>query len=73
MRISVKVKTGKSQTKVIKLDFAKYEVWVKVPPVKGQANKELINTLANYFNVRPYNLRIVKGLINSVKVVELSE
>ena len=57
----------------IKKDFAEYEVWVKSPPLKGLANKELINTLSNYFNVKPYNLRIVKGLTSSIKIVELTK
>lgn len=73
MDIDVKVKTGKSVNKVIKNKFADYEVWVKAPPVKGAANKELIEILANYFNVKKYNLRIVRGLTSSQKVVELKK
>ncbi|OGM60021.1 hypothetical protein A2955_01470 [Candidatus Woesebacteria bacterium RIFCSPLOWO2_01_FULL_37_19] len=73
MRMEVHVKVGKGESKVIKKDFAKYEVWVKSQPVKGQANKELLNTLANYFNVKPYNLRIVKGLTSPIKIVELKK
>lgn len=71
--MDVHVKSGKNENKVIKLDFANYEVWVKSPPVKGQANKELIRVLANYFMVKPYNLRIVKGLTSPLKIVELTK
>ena len=71
MRMNVTVKAGKSESKVIKKDFAEYEVWVKSPPVKGAANKEMIATLANYFNVKNYNLRIIKGLTMPLKIVEL--
>ena len=73
MRMDVHVKSGKKENKVIKKNFGEYEVWVKSPPVKGQANKELIQVLANYFSVKPYNLRIVKGLTSSIKVVELTK
>ena len=73
MKINIKVKTNRNESRVIKKDFAEYEVWVKSPPVKGLANKELINTLSNYFNVKPYNLRIVKGLTSSIKIVELTK
>ena len=73
MRIDVNVKTGKNESKVIKKDFAVYEVWVRARPVKGAANKEIIKVLANYFNVKPYNLRIVKGLTSPVKVIELKK
>ena len=72
MRINVHIKTGKSESKVIKKDFAEYEVWVKSQPMKGAANRELLETLANYFSVKPYNLRIVKGLTSPLKILELS-
>jgi len=73
MRIDVRVKTGKSESKVIKKDFAEYEVWLKSHPVKGAANKELISVLANYFNVKKHDLMIVNGLISPQKIIELRE
>lgn len=71
MRFDVRVKTGKKESKVIKRDFADYEVWVKAKPVKGAANRELIKVMADYFNTKPYNLRIVKGLTSPSKIIEL--
>jgi uncharacterized protein YggU (UPF0235/DUF167 family) len=73
MRINVLVKTSKSEVKVIRKEFGEYEVWLKSRPVKGQANKDLISTLADYFNVKPYNLRIVKGFTSPKKVIELAK
>ncbi len=73
MRINIKVKVGKKEIRVIKHDFGEYEVWVKSFPTKGRANKELISVLADYFSVKPYNLRIVKGLTSSNKIVELTK
>jgi uncharacterized protein (TIGR00251 family) len=72
MKISVKVKTGKKKSKVIKNDFADYEVWVKSRPVKGAANKELIKVLADYFNTKKSNLRIKSGLTSPTKIIELA-
>ncbi len=69
--MDIKVKAGKNENKVIKRDFCNYEVWVKSPPTKGLANKELIKVLANYFNIKPHNLRLVKGLTSPQKIVEL--
>ena len=71
--MDVLVKIGKKESKVIKNGFGDYEVWIKARPVKGAANKELIKVLANYFNVKPYNLRIVKGLNSPKKIVELTK
>jgi len=73
MRINVSVKAGKQESRVIKKDFGEYEVWVKARPVKGAANKEIIEVLANYFSVKPYNLRIAKGLTSPLKVIELTK
>ena len=73
MGINIHVKTNKDESKVIKKKFAEYEVWVKSPPVRGLANKEAIETLANYFSVKTYNLRIVKGLTSPNKIIELNK
>ena len=67
------MKTGKNETKVIKKDFAVYEVWVKSQPIKGAANREVLEVLANYFNTKEYNLRLVNGLTTPLKVIELSK
>lgn len=73
MDISVLVKTGKKESKVIKNDFGNYVVWVKSPPVKGLANKELIEVLANYFNTKANNLRIIKGFKIPHKTLRLTK
>ena len=73
MRMDVHIKSSKNESKVIKKRFGEYDVWVKSPPVKGQANKEVIQVLADYFNVKPYNLRIVKGLTSPIKILELTK
>ena len=73
MRIEVSVKSGKNESKVIKNDFGKYEVWVRSRPTKGAANREVITVLASYFNTKKNCLRIVKGLTSPIKLIELSK
>jgi len=73
MRMNINVKTGKSESRVVKKEFGEYEVWVKSPPVKAAANKESIGVLADYFNVKPHNLRIVKGLKSHLKIIDLTK
>jgi uncharacterized protein YggU (UPF0235/DUF167 family) len=73
MKINVLVKTGKKENKVIKNDFADYEVWVKSQPVKGAVNKELINVFSDYFNIKKCKLWILRGLTSKKKVIELKE
>ena len=73
MKIRVKVKTGRNEAKVIKKDFAEYEVWLRSTPVKGAANRELVITLANYFSLKKYRIRLVSGLTSPMKIIELVE
>ena len=73
MRMDVRVKTGKKESKVIKKGFAEYEVWLKARPVKGAANNELISVLADYFNVQKYNIRIARGFTSPLKIIELKK
>ena len=71
MDLEIHIKTRKSEAKVIKKAFGEYEVWVKSAPIKGAANNELIIILASYFNTKPYNLRIIKGLTSPIKIIKL--
>jgi uncharacterized protein (TIGR00251 family) len=71
MKISVKVKTGKNESKVRKIGENEYEVLMKSRPVKGAANKELIGLLSNHFDVKKHNIRIASGLTSSRKVIEV--
>jgi len=73
MKINVKVKVGKNESKVVKKNSGEYEVWVKARPVKGSANKEFIKTLSKYFNLKPSNLRIVKGFTSPFKIIEVTK
>lgn len=73
MKIEVKVKPGKKETKVIKHDFAKYEVWVKSRPIKGAANKETHSLLCTYFGIKNYHIRLVSGLTSQIKIFEIKE
>jgi uncharacterized protein len=73
MDLEIYIKTQKNEARVIKTKFGEYEVWVKSPPVKGRANKELLEVLALYFNAKPYNFRIKKGLTSPRKIVEFAK
>ncbi len=50
-----------------------FKVWVKGKPVEGQANHSLIKLLAKHFKVTQNSVRIVSGLKNRNKVVEINE
>ncbi len=71
MRIMVKAKPNAKEEKVEKISDTEFIVSVKEPPVKGLANKAIIRTLADYFNVVQVRVRIVSGYTSRQKVVEI--
>ena len=50
-------------------DLKKYVVYVKNPPIKGKANKEIISLLKKYFKTKTVILK--QGFTSSTKVFEI--
>jgi uncharacterized protein YggU (UPF0235/DUF167 family) len=40
-------------------------------PVRGRANRELINIISNHFSIKPSNIKIIHGLHSKTKVIEI--
>lgn len=72
MKIVVTAKTGKKETRVVKIDSSHYAVHVIARPVGGKANKEIIESLADYFNIAPSRVFLMRGHRNKEKVVEVT-
>lgn len=72
MRISVKVKAKSKKEYVEKIDDTHYKVAVKELPVKGQANKAIIEVLSNYFKIKKADINILKGEKSKQKIVEIT-
>lgn len=47
------------------------KVYVRAPPVKGKANKEAIEALAEFFKVKKSSIRLVAGEKSREKTVEV--
>ena len=71
MKIFVKVKTGKREEMVEKVDENHFVVWVKERPVKGRANKEVVKVLADYFGLSKSRVKIIFGLTSLNKIVKV--
>ena len=71
MKIFVKVKAGAKREMVKKIDKVHFEVWVKEPPKRGRANKELLKVMAKYFGVLKSQIKIVSGQKSREKVLEI--
>jgi len=73
MRIMVKVKPGASKNEVKKIDEDLYEVRTTAIPEKGEANKKVIELLADFFDVPKSKIKIVRGQTSREKEVEVGE
>jgi uncharacterized protein (TIGR00251 family) len=47
------------------------EAWIRSPPERGRANRELVKKLAEHFGVPEASVRIVSGLASKKKIVEI--
>ena len=71
-RLKVKVVPKAKKQEVVK-EGEVLKVKVKSPPEKGKANQELIEILADYFNVSVQSVKFVSGQTSRLKIVEISE
>jgi len=70
MRITVRVKPS-SKKQGVKVEDDVYTVTLNSPPLEGKANRELIEVLADYFNVPESRIDIVSGHKGRVKIVDI--
>jgi uncharacterized protein YggU (UPF0235/DUF167 family) len=47
------------------------ELSVSSAPIKEKANKEIIQKISNYFNIRSNNVIIVRGVHSKTKLVDI--
>jgi len=71
MRVYVKVSPRSSKNEVTKISEGEYKVRLTAPPVDGQANKMLIDILAEHFGVSRSLITIIGGKSARVKIVEI--
>jgi uncharacterized protein (TIGR00251 family) len=72
VQLSVHVKPRASRSRVIGLRGEALDVAIAAPPVDGEANAELVRTLAGYFGLPRRQVEIVTGATGRNKVVRLS-
>ncbi len=72
MIIPVKVITRAKKERIEKNNDC-IKVYLSTPPIKGKANKRLIEVLCKYFNVKKQKIKIIKGLTSHNKLIEIDE
>ncbi|MGH2398103.1 MAG: DUF167 domain-containing protein, partial [bacterium] len=73
VRLSVLVTPRARQTRVERIDGASLRVTVKAPAREGRANAEVVKAVAEFLNVAPSRVRIVRGQAGRHKVLEITE
>lgn len=63
----------KANRNLVKQDKDCLKVYLTQPPENGLANKQLIQVLAEHFNIRKYQIRIIKGGNSRDKLIEISD
>jgi len=73
MKKTVKVKPNSKKQLIEEMTDGTLKVNLKSPPVEGKANKELIELLAEKFNVTKSQVQIKSGLSSKTKLIEIVE
>ena len=71
MRVEVTVKLHAKEARVEEREGG-LDVRLTVPPEGGRANEELIELLADHFEVSKHSVEIVRGHASRKKVVDIS-
>lgn len=71
MRIKVKAKPNSAKQKVSKKSGNFFYVSIKSPPEKGKANKELVEVIADYFDVSKSQVEIATGHKSPIKYLDI--
>ncbi|HNX90792.1 MAG TPA: DUF167 domain-containing protein [Candidatus Omnitrophota bacterium] len=70
MRLELKVYPGSGREELVEKDGV-LKAYVKAAPDKGKANKDLIELIADRYNVPKSHVRIVTGMTSRKKIVEV--
>ncbi|MDM9382936.1 DUF167 domain-containing protein [Chlorogloeopsis sp. ULAP01] len=73
MQKKVKVKPNSKIQKIEEEADGSLTVHLKSPPVDGKANQELIQVLAEKFNVPKNSIRIKSGFNSRQKLIEINK
>ncbi|MEO0087074.1 MAG: DUF167 domain-containing protein [candidate division WOR-3 bacterium] len=68
--IKIRVIPNAKKNEIVK-EKDRLKVYLTAPPIEGKANKVLIEILAEYFNVKKGQIKIIKGEKSKDKIIEI--
>lgn len=72
MRIFIKAKIKAKKEGIEKIDKNHFIVFVREVPEKGKANRAILKSLANYFNIPTSRILIISGNKSSNKIIDIN-
>ena len=72
MLIKVKVFVGEKKEEIIKKSEDSFEIKVKEKPIRGEANKRVIEVLSLYLKIPKAKIRIIKGSKQRNKIFKIN-
>jgi hypothetical protein len=69
--LNIKVQPRARKPGIEKVSSGEYKIRVSAPPSKGEANKEVIKTLASHFGLPLSRVKIIRGQKSQHKLVLL--
>lgn len=67
----VKVKFDPSGQFTVDETTKEINISLRSVPVKGKANRELVNIISKQFDIKPSNIKIIHGLYSKTKVIQI--
>jgi uncharacterized protein (TIGR00251 family) len=71
IQVAIKVYPRARKQEIEELPSGELKLKVKSPPLKGRANREVIEILSSYFRLSPSRVRIIRGEKSRLKLVSL--
>ena len=71
VKINVQAKPSAKEETIEKLDDTHFVISVTEPPIQGRANRAIIALIANYFNIKSYQVQLISGATSKQKVFEV--
>lgn len=71
IQVTVRVFPRARKQEIEQLSSGELKLKVKSPPVKGRANREVIEALSSYFRLSPSRISIIRGEKSRLKLVSL--
>ena len=73
IRLAIKVTPNASRNEITDFKDGVLQLKIAAPPLKGKANKEIIDFLSRVLGVKKSSIAIIRGLTSRNKIIAIEE